>query len=200
MRRLKHGRQRAFGRDQQARRVELAVRLEELVRANSRWRGASGAGNRARSDRGCVSRKASSSRSSRPRGSSAAAWAASVLGRHLAQIDNAAVGQRGPHADARCRRSCRRGSSARRSSCCRSRRRWWRGCWTRDRARTSARSALSWLLRLSRLSPGSTVTVRSSTLRSRMRERYLEKSITSAAPTVCPASDEPPPRGRIGTP
>ena len=28
----------------------------------------------------------------------------------------------------------------------------------------------------------------------------MEKSITSAAPTVCPASDDPPPRGRIGTP
>ena len=30
--------------------------------------------------------------------------------------------------------------------------------------------------------------------------QYFEKSITSAAPTVCPASDDPPPRGKIGTP
>ena len=33
-----------------------------------------------------------------------------------------------------------------------------------------------------------------------MRLQYFEKSITSAAPTVCPASEEPPPRGKIGTP
>ena len=28
----------------------------------------------------------------------------------------------------------------------------------------------------------------------------VDRTITSAAPTVCPASDEPPPRGRMGTP
>ena len=32
------------------------------------------------------------------------------------------------------------------------------------------------------------------------RFMYLQKSITSAAPTVCPASAVPPPRGRTGTP
>ena len=44
------------------------------------------------------------------------------------------------------------------------------------------------------------MTVLASRSRSRIRLQYLEKSITSAAPTVCPASDEPPPRGKIGTP
>ncbi len=56
------------------------------------------------------------------------------------------------------------------------------------------------LLSESRLMPDSTVAVRASRSTASTRLRYLEKSITNAAPTVCPASEDPPPRGSTGTP
>ena len=46
--------------------------------------------------------------------------------------------------------------------------------------------------------PGWTLTQRSGMLSSRTRFMYFERSMTTASPTACPASDVPPPRGRTG--
>ncbi len=48
--------------------------------------------------------------------------------------------------------------------------------------------------------PGWTVTVRAAASNASTSRRYLALSMTSAAPTVWPHCDVPPPRGSTGTP
>ena len=142
MPRLQHGRQRSFGGNQQSRRIEFAIRLQQLVE---------GIAGRAPPVRRKIARDQIAIRLSKCQDVTQQAPTRIVrrglrrqrLRRHLTQLGHTTGRQRRTHTDDVVSRHAIRESNAPRSSCCRSRRRWWRGCWTTDRDHTSICLALS---------------------------------------------------------